>query len=98
MNLHRLVENVTADQVYRALARAGFEKKGSAFGDTRFVGVDVVDEVPVDLEYVYNSETGAWSFLAAKSGEPRHQIVDGRGEDDLLRHITRKHRVKVSQL
>lgn len=98
MKLHRLVEAVTADQVYRALARAGFEKRGSAFGDTKFVGVDVVDEIPVDLEYVYNAETGSWSFLAARAGEKRVQITSGRGEDDLIRHLERKHRLKASQL
>ena len=98
MNLHRLIETVTADQVHRALLRAGFEKKGTAFGDTRYVSVDVVDEIPVDVEYVYNPDTGSWSFLAAKTGEDRHEITSGRGEDDLIKHLERKHRLKASQL
>jgi hypothetical protein len=98
MKLRQLHEDVTPDDVKRALARAGFERLGSAFGDAKFVGVDVVDKIPVDLEYVYNSETGSWSFLAAKAGEKRVEITNGRGEDDLIRHIERKHRLKASQL
>ena len=98
MNLHRLLETITVGQVRRALERAGLERKQGAFGDTRYVGVDVVDEVPINIEYVYNAETGSWSFLAAKVGEKPTEVTSGRGEDDLLNHLKRKHRVKASQL
>lgn len=104
MKLRELIEgkSIPAEGNYTAiwdeLAKAGFEQKDDDHRQARFVSVDVVDGLPVDIEYLYNPETGAWSFLAAKSGEPRRQITDGRGEDDLLRHLHRKHRLKASQL
>ena len=93
MKLRQLHEDVTADDVYAALAKAEFERLEGKGPAGRFVSVDVIDGAPVDLEYVYNSDTGSWSFLAARSGEKRQEITSGRGEDDLIRHLNRKRRL-----
>jgi hypothetical protein len=84
--------------IWRALELAGYEQQDDADGSGIWRSVDVIDGQPVDFEYRYNPETSAWSFLAALQGQALQEITSNRGEDDLLRHLKRKHKVKASQL
>jgi hypothetical protein len=108
MKLHELFEDTdyTDNDVSDVALEQGFkkEKTHTKVGDkSKKITLLTKDEkfgsIELNLQYVINPETGAWSFRAAPVGRNHHiEMAAGEDTSTLIKHLNRKTKLKPNQI
>lgn len=107
MKLQEIYEEENDNSLLKIIKKQGFKKSNGAItANGKRVKVIFLTkqeyfdshDTMVNLTYIINPETHAWSFRAGLPGEKDVEFANGEDESTLIKHLERKTKIKPSAI